>query len=590
VSTGPSPTSTPSDADRTEDAPADRPGWIALPGGWITTGFGAALAALAATVWHQRRRRYRPTPITAAGLDDADLRPPLNALPAIKRALRQQAAALPAAAEDTHQLPAHHPVAADWTQASASGTGLAGPATDDAARGLLAICLADPARESTLLIVPAPTLTRLGLGTPATERLTVPSTFGEALTHLEEEVIRRSRHLADRAAANDPAEQLAPLLLLLADVPDEQWHDRLTTALQLGAPMAIHAVLLGRWPPGRTMVVGVGGATEHGHLTVLDQSTAADILGLVGAAKGLHLQDVAETPAPPEQQRPAQPASVSPPSDDGAPADTAVPSAHLVRVRVLGQPAILDGDGQPVSGLRAKSLELLVYLAVHRRGAALSDIMEALWPEASTRRAPQRLSTCAANLRGVIRRVAAAQAAPADGGTPAELQPVVNTGGRYHLNPDMLDVDWWRVLDAYAQIAPAAEESAKLHHLRAAVDAGGNGVLADGLDYEWIDTDREHVRRYLVRTYAHAGDLTVNSDPDEARRLAAAAADLDPLSEELARRAMRAAAQADDPAAVRRRLETIRRNLSRAGISLDPETAQLAVTLTRGGTRSPSNG
>src|SRR5262249_53900040 len=106
-----------------------------------------------------------------------------------------------------------------------------------------------------------------------------------------------------------------------------------------------------------------------------------------------------DNPQPPvDQAGTGQPATPAPtPGEHGA---------ERVRVRVLGDPAVLDAAGQPAPKLRAKSLELLVYLAVNRSGASLSDIMEAIWPEATLRRAGQRLSTCVGNLRGVIRTVA----------------------------------------------------------------------------------------------------------------------------------------------------------------------------------------
>jgi two-component SAPR family response regulator len=251
---------------------------------------------------------------------------------------------------------------------------------------------------------------------------------------------------------------------------------------------------------------------------------------------------------------------------------------------VLGSPAILGADGTPVRGLRAKSLELLVYLAVHRKGASLDDIMEAIWGDATPRRAAERLSTCVGNLRGVIRTVAHPAAAPNDRAGDAkgrtQIEPVVNTGSHYHLAPGLLQIDWWTVLDEYAQVATATNDTARVAHLQAAIAAIGGG-LADGADYEWIDTDREHARRRIIKIYAQAAQLLTDTDPHQSRAYCDIACDLDPLSDELARRAMRAAARVGDADAIRARLAALRRELDDAGIELDPDTEQLAATLLR---------
>jgi len=267
--------------------------------------------------------------------------------------------------------------------------------------------------------------------------------------------------------------------------------------------------------------------------------------------------------------------------------DTAsTPRPRVVSVRVLGDPAILDANGAPVRGLRAKSLELLVYLAVHRRGASLDDIMEAIWGDATPRRAGERLSTCVGNLRSVIRSVALPTTMTEDSERKANgrkrppIEPVVNTGSHYHLDPAVVQVDWWSVVDEYTKVASATEDPARLHHLQAAI-AHIYGGLADNQDYEWIDTDREHARRRIIKIYAQAAALLADTDPHQARVCSDLACDLDPLSDELARLAIHAAARVGDADAIRQRLATLRLELDEAGIELDPDTEQLAVSLLR---------
>ena len=124
-------------------------------------------------------------------------------------------------------------------------------------------------------------------------------------------------------------------------------------------------------------------------------------------------------------------------------------------------------------GLRAKSIELLVYLAIHRDGVPLDQIIEAVWPGVPAQRAAQRLSTCLANLRTIIR--AALPTTDPD----AKAEPIVNTGGHYHLAPAIIDVDWWQLLDEQATTDTSAAALKEGWHL-----------LADRCDYPWLDTDR----------------------------------------------------------------------------------------------------
>jgi two-component SAPR family response regulator len=245
-------------------------------------------------------------------------------------------------------------------------------------------------------------------------------------------------------------------------------------------------------------------------------------------------------------------------------------------------------DGQPVNGIRGKAVELLVYLALHRNGAPLSAIMEALWPDATLGRAKERLSTNVAVLRKALRTAQVGDQPPDnyddgdDRGNHSRRRtgPIPNTGSHYHLDPALVQVDLWTVLDEYAKVAAAGDDRTRLRHLSAAVDAIGGG-LAEGkaYDYDWIDTDREHVRRRLVKLYTHLADLVGEHDPRRARALYDDACLVDPLSDELARRAMQAAAAVGDTDAVRHRIATLRRVLDDHDLAIEEETELLAEKL-----------
>ncbi|ROO60366.1 hypothetical protein EDC02_2229 [Micromonospora sp. Llam0] len=159
-----------------------------------------------------------------------------------------------------------------------------------------------------------------------------------------------------------------------------------------------------------------------------------------------------------------------------------LPPGDRVRITVIGEPAVLDATGQPVRGLRAKSMELLVFLTIHRDGAPLMEILDAVWPDVALQKANQRLSTCLSNLRGVIRG-ALESANPTDRDETADglrPEPIVNTGGHYHLAPAIVTVDWWQLLDDRQAGAPSATEVAV---------SAARARIADGHDYPWLDTD-----------------------------------------------------------------------------------------------------
>jgi two-component SAPR family response regulator/nucleoid-associated protein YgaU len=628
----PTPTAVGSSAPADDPALAAMPGWIQIAGGFIGVGFAVGLLYAAALVWKRRRHRYRPTPISSPVLDDPDLAPPLGALTHLRQSVRRQAPHLlepepdrgPTVREYTSAevkppLPPVGPAGADLAGVAAlpvgAGLGLRGPAALDAARALLVATLtsgrADDPDARGQAIVPAATLaTLLGVSAvdlPAMHRLTVAASFADALTLVEEEIIRRSRIIADHDVADiaslREAQALAeplPQLLLIADVPDEVWHARVSTAIRLGTAVEIGTALIGDWPHGTTLTVAGDGATTGGdevqRVAVLDTTATSQMLAMLAEAHGDAApptldRDTPAAPTPtPTPNTPAESTAdadavvVAPAASADIPDATSALKPRIVDVRVLGTPAIVGADGAPVRGLRAKSLELLVYLAVHRRGSSLDDIMEAIWGDAKPRRAGERLSTCVGNLRGVIRAVALPGEKPKDatpnGRKRAQIEPVVNTGSHYHLDPAIVHIDWWTILDEYTQVAAATDDPARLAHLQVAI-GHIRGGLADGEEYEWVETDREHVRRHIIKIYAQAATLLAETDPRLARVYSDQACDLDPLSDELARRAMQAAAHVGDADAIRHRLATLRRELDNASIELDPDTEQFAASLLR---------
>jgi len=510
------------------------------------------------------------------------------------------------------------------------GLGLVGDGAHAAARAMLVATLSsgtpdDPDARGQV-VIPVDTLTTLLGGDTVhlspTPRLTVTANLGQALTRLEELVIERRRTLQDDDAddletmrAADPMHPPMPPVLLIAEVPGPQARARLTRTLPVGTPLQINAVLVGDWPGGDTLDVDTEGYTDSDttdRLAVLDTTTTTvQLLQMLSEAHTGQptpppasasvgpstIDDAGPREGPPERGLPeldtaqehAQastspgPPPVGPPRDDTTPAAAAAAGTGRVRVpvRVLGRPA-LGTDGVPGQPLRRRAQELLVYLAVHRAGANLPDIKEAFWPDASNRRAGERLQTEVGDLRRRIRY--AYRGINTDTGPEEQVQPVVNTGGRYHLNPDLVDVDWWSVQDALAATTHMAH---RVEHLRRAVEAF-HGPLAEGCGYDWLPEMEEHVRRRGIIAYTQLAQLVADTDPQEAARLLDQATVLDRYNEDLARAAMRAHTRLRDADAVRAQLHRIRAALDDIDLEPDEQTTTLATDLLRQITKPPA--
>ena len=495
------------------------------------------------------------------------------------------------------------------------GLGLTGPGAADAARALLIATLTAGSPQDGdaqgHVVIPTSTwhrlLTRPTAQDPEPDTgpspdaalltgLTVAEDLATALTQVEAELIARRRLLLDADAADltayrgDPDHEPLPTLTLITEPPAPDQTDRLTATAGLGATLGVTVVVLGPSPLGTTLTVSTdghqtenhqaeGNSTEHRQdgeppsrgpaprIAVLDVQATLDILRTL-ARPHPPGASAAETPATVKTVTTVEDPKPTPPTPTSVPVP-APPPADASTARVLGSPAILMPDGTPVDSIREAALELLTYLAVHRDGASLDAIKEALYPDATRERARQRLSTDVANLRGRLRHAL---------GDPDSDDPVVNTGGRYHLNPRLVDIDWWRVQDAVSQVKEAADDAAKTAAAEMAL-GHFHGPLADDRDFEWSARAQEHTRRLGVSLHARLAGLVADADPRRAAVLLDAACDLDPFDENLARHALRAHADTGDVNAVKTRMRRLRAALDELDESPDEQTEHLVRAL-----------
>ncbi|GAA3260913.1 BTAD domain-containing putative transcriptional regulator [Dactylosporangium siamense] len=445
------------------------------------------------------------------------------ARPAVKprteaRSKPRTVAAAPEARVGADAVPAVAPQAAD-----ASGAAAAVAASPlEAARELVAAALDDD--PDTHVIIPRTTLRVLAPdrshATNSTT-LTITATVDDAVTALEAQTLHRARLMEEHDVddyADLRAVEALPSIVLVAHT-DRPQQARIAAAAKHGQAFDIHAITL-----------------DHPASTVRR-----------------------DTPRPTPERQPATSGTSAAPST----ADT--PASEKVQVRVIGDVNVLDRRGKAVPGFRGRAKELLAYLTVHRDGAELPDIMEALWPEATVNRATERLSTEVANLRRTIRTAAG------DG----SVQAVHNPGGRYRLNTDVLDVDAWQLDQALAADDPHAPD--RETRLRTAV-ALHTGDLAGAATYAWIETARELCRRQGITARQRLAAVVAGTSPAEAAALLDAAADVDPYSDALARAAIEAHAALGDTDSARRRYIQLRDAL--ADIDEQPDTATKTVVET----------
>ncbi|WP_223884095.1 BTAD domain-containing putative transcriptional regulator [Micromonospora craniellae] len=414
-------------------------------------------------------------------------------------------------------------------------------------------------------------------------------------------------------------EEPPPPILFITHASARHERARIVALLAQGQRLDIHGVLLGAWPDGDTVVVATDGTTHRpdgqnrhgvhpadvGRLAVLTPEETIDLVTTLAEAhtgerptptpdgpttatttqcpqpqpdaildadnRAPHGLTDAPMPAagevPPtstDDPVPASDTTVSPAatdsrhrSEDGPGSDDPQPQER-VAVRVLGDARIVDID--TTVPLRAKSLELLVYLVVHDGDAAQDNILDDLLPDAPAAKAPHRLHTYVSALRKTLART----------GGPASY--VTHPSRRYTLHREAFDTDLWRMRDALRDAERATTDADRAAALRRAVNAYG-GALADGFDYEWIEVHREGIRRQALD--AHLALAATTADPAEALTVLDTAMRHDPYAEPLYQQAMRAHAALGHLDEIR----TLRRTLTRRLDEIDAEPSGDTIDL-----------
>ena len=252
----------------------------------------------------------------------------------------------------------------------------------------------------------------------------------------------------------------------------------------------------------------------------------------------------------------------TPPRNPGPPRP--VHLAPRLSYAFSGSPALLYPDGTPVDSLREAALELLVYLAVHRERRRSRRHQGSALPG-------RHASTAPPNASPPTSPTSATASGTSSGLAGDRADPVINTGGRYHLNSDLVDVDWWTVHDLATSAKHSEDRDERMRFLREAIDAY-HGRPRRRAPYEWLSSHQERSRRLGVALHVALAKELADTDPAEAAQHWDAASSLDPHHEDLAVAAIRAHARNHDPDAIRATMRRLRRALDEIDEQPDEST------------------
>jgi len=577
--------STPSATPDADTADASNPG-ISLPSrGWVSLGFAATIAAVAALLRLQHRRRAQlsfPIATTTARRPSPVPEPLARLDTAADRRLHADATDRPDV-----PVPVCAPVGIDASGDEVSlfditggRLGLHGDGAEPAARAVVAAALAtgafEPAVNRPIVVTTEHLLSRLlpadtamaGLDPEGTsfdgERLIICADTATATAHAEAEMIGRGRLLDDfdadsiieLNARTDHAETRPPYLLLVE--PSDHHAARLHAIAERGETLHMHVVVLGTLDGTPVMKVAADGTVIGGvhtnvqRLSTLAATDLASILAMLTDAAprpetGIDIDDR------PEPQPPATPHEAAPVQHGN--------TTTVAQLRVLG-PVTLTTDTGPVStGMRSGSYTALALLAAHPTGRTLDQLADGLYPDIEPVTAVKRVRTDINTVRRVLRTAT---------GRDEEFFVVYDPAtGRYRLDPDTVTVDLWRMLTAIDRANTADDDATALAALYEASGLYG-GDFAEGHDHAWVTDHATTYRHHILAVNARIAEILEADHPDQAVAVLERALHLDPINEELYQRVMRIHGRAGRPDIVRRLLRRLEDRLA----ELDAEPSQ----------------
>ncbi|MFY1585415.1 hypothetical protein ACN267_12985 [Micromonospora sp. WMMD734] len=374
----PQPAATGTTTFHDDTAPDDQPDQavrddgVTVAGGWLPRDVAEQVTAAAALVWLRRRRDYQPHPTHP---DDTDLTPLPTTVTAVQAALA-----------DTPTPPPSDGIAAPFEALPTGGVGLTGPGTLPVGRGLLVTAiLAGQRRSSTSLIVTKATLALL-LG-PAAETLgrrlplTIVDTADDAAQLLRPaSPVTGEAIPGQRQGETSSGHGHRKMVLLNGHDGSEQQMKHLA---ETGTATAALVVVLGEQPDGPNWHATSTGHLHDPHrpdmpsprLCVLDQTAATDLLSVIARPEPPKPQPAAEPSSFPYARSPELPLPRQ--VDRTRPQRLPSTPQQRLHLRILGDPQLLI-DNAPLAVRRSASLQVLVYLALHSKGANTAQLTDAM--------------------------------------------------------------------------------------------------------------------------------------------------------------------------------------------------------------------
>jgi DNA-binding SARP family transcriptional activator len=226
------------------------------------------------------------------------------------------------------------------------------------------------------------------------------------------------------------------------------------------------------------------------------------------------------------------------------------------QISVLG-PLTITGAKRSRRGLRARALELIVYLAFHPRPVQRDELLEAFWPGLDPRRTRPRLRQAVRDARRLLGSAIAGE------------------HESYWLDRAHADVD----LDEVERLLAAANTAEPDDAQALMEDALGlfRGEPLAGADYAWSESELPRLRATFVDLLEQVGRRRLEAgEPRAALDAAERGLDVDTLNESLWRLAMEAESELGLREAVSERYERLRAMLGeRLGLEPAQETRHL---------------
>lgn len=250
-----------------------------------------------------------------------------------------------------------------------------------------------------------------------------------------------------------------------------------------------------------------------------------------------------------------------------------------VQLQILGLPIVKVGDRELETGIRGKGRELFTYLAVYADGATRDAILAAIWPDVDHKHAVMRFHAALHDVRRVLRRATGL----------VNENFIVVLADRYRIDPELVSVDLWRFHTALHQASQAKDDRTRATLLQEAADTYEGHLVAEVTyeqAYEWIEPEREALRRQAVEALIHLANIYESDDPERSLTVFERARSLDRYTEEIYQRVMTLQARLHRPDAVRRTYRLLETSLEELGVDPNRETQQLLWRLLHSHSRS----